>query len=140
MAKKQLFRGTVEALQRGPVTIEQIAKYTGQPTQFVTRELDRIQQCGVVKNWIIFDLTRQTYSFTPRYKEMNINELIHKIKIHYNKNKDNIDMKMDLIKPVRSYDTDYNMLDKFLSKKDDDSGMFLYPEPEVRYDFSSIEF
>lgn len=120
---KELFRGVVENLQKGAMTIEDMAEDIGKPQEFITREIQRIRQLPGFDKWIIYVPSKQTYEFVPFIKECPFDSIICMIKHFYNLNKNNMDMKMDLrITSGGSADMgpeDYQMIDEFLSMVDD---------------------
>lgn len=146
MEKKHIFKGTVEALQNGPLTIEQIGEFTGHSPMFISDEIDRIMKCGPVKNWIVVDDVKKTYSFINKYKKMSLNEVVLRIKNHYITHRSSIDIKLDLQRRApRSFDMDYNLLSKLLELSTNYDEVipfgYMYPkEQKVIFDFSTIDF
>lgn len=143
--KKQLFRGTIEALKQGPLTVDQISRFTEQPREYVVREIERWEQLPYVKDWIIHDLRTNKLNFTPKIRELSVEVIAKKIQYHFNNNKDKIDLKMDLQKksnPSLNISTaDYDMLDKFLGFKEVEETMDMFKLCHFgnKFDFSTIE-
>jgi len=121
MAKKQLFSGVVECLQKGGMTISDMSDHIGRPVQHVEREIDRIKQLSGFKHWIVYKEGSMTYQFTKSISDCPLNSIIYMIKHFYRLEKSSMDMKMDLVgkskmKKHRSNvsSDDYGMLDKLL--------------------------
>jgi hypothetical protein len=125
--KKELFRGVVEALQKGGMNKSEMSFFTGQSVNYIGREIERIKQCGPFSNWIIYKEGPQIYEFVPAIRNCPFDSIIYMIKHFYNLNKDKMDMKMDLKKkPVDS--NNFNIDD------------FLSPMKPKTFDFSHLKF
>lgn len=156
MAKKQLFRGTVEALMmEDGKTISEMSFYLDQPVHFIKREIDRIKQCGPFNDWITYNSGSMEYTFVDMIKNCPIDSVIGLIKYFYNLNKGSMDMKMDLVKKNKSTSggalhfssVDYTLIDKFLdsAKPQDDEQHIIISMLEESlsgknyFDFSTIK-
>ena len=126
--KKQLFKGTVEAIYIGGMNKSEICDFIDKyitlrerptPVQFVEREIERIKQCGPFKHWIIYCESSQTYSFNNAIGKCPLDTIIYMIKYFYNKTKYNeFDCKMDLTKKNQRKEvtnSDYESIDKYIN-------------------------
>ena len=140
MKTNTLYYGVLKCLKSGPMTVDQIANKINSKSEFVLREIQRIRQAGLFRNWIVYIPGNAKYVFVKELQTMAIDKIDWLIKQQKPKDED-FDPRMDLVKKQRPNvsSSDYNMINMF-KEADEQMSVIEMCAKGGPLDFSRIEF
>ena len=115
MAKKQLFKGVVEALHEGSYTTSEMSDQVGTTVRSIEDELGRLKQCGAFSQWILYNSGSKEYKFNSHIKKCPIDSVIYMIK-YFHKRQKNFDDHMGANRKEMPQNDMMEQLDKFITE------------------------